>query len=202
MNKQIAKLGLFTAIILMLGLTPLGYFNLPIASITMIHIPVIIGSIIFGTKASIYLGGIFGLTSFIRCFTTPDAVAMILLGTNTGGFKLYNLFLIVAILFVPRILTGLFTNLTFKFTKGLNQTISVGISAFVGSMTNTIFFLGGLYLFAFEQAAEGFGMAGASSVTFLTFLLGIVAFNGVLEAITAVVITVAVCKVLLKILKK
>lgn len=201
MNKQIAKLGLFTAIILVFGLTPLGFIHLPMASLTTMHIPVIIGSILFTTKQSIYLGSVFGFVSLIRCFSTPDAVAMLVLGTNTGGFKLYNLFLILAILFLPRILTGLLANLSYKLTSKFNQNTALGISAFIGSIANTIFFLGGLYAFAFEATAEAFGMAGATPMAFLTMLLGILAFNGVLEAIIAVLVTVSVCKVLLKINK-
>ena len=200
MNKRIAHLALFTGIILMLGLTPLGFLTLLLVSITTVHIPVIIGSTLYGVKDSIYLGFIFGLTSFIRCFIAPDAVALIMLGTNTGGFELYNVFLIVAILFIPRILTGLFTSVSYKITNKLikNNGLAIGISAFIGSMTNTIFFLGGLYLFAFDQSSLAFGLTSASPLSFLTFLLGLIAFNGVLEAVVAVIVSVGVCKVLLK----
>lgn len=197
-TKKLTKLALFTAIIMMLGLTPLGFFHLPIASLTTVHIPVIVGGLLFSATNSIYLGAIFGLTSFIRCFTTPDATAMIMLGTNTGGFKIYNLFLIVAILFLPRILTGLFANLSNRFLSKFikKDTIVIAISSFIGSMTNTIFFLGGLYVLAFDQAAAGFGMEGATPSAFLMMLLGIVAFNGVLEATFAVIVCTPVASVL------
>jgi uncharacterized membrane protein len=70
----------------------------------------------------------------------------------------------------------------------------MGVSAFVGSMTNTVFFLGGLYIFAYEEAARGFGLVNYTPLSFIKVLLGIVAFNGVLEAITAVIICTAVGK--------
>ena len=67
----------------------------------------------------------------------------------------------------------------------------MGISAFVGTMTNTVLFLGGLYILAFEQAAEAMGVAGSA---LLATLLGIVASNGIIEAIAAVIICTAVGK--------
>lgn len=202
MNKTLTKLALFTGIIFVLAFTPLGYINLPIASLTTIHIPVIIGSILFGTRESIYLGLIFGLTSFIKCFTAPDAVALIVLGTDTG-FGLYNLLLILMIIFIPRILTGLFTNLSYKaLSKVIKKDIfSIGIASFIGSMTNTVFFLGGLYIFAFEASAAGFGIASATPGVFLMLLLGIVLFNGGLEAIVAVILSTSICKAISKAFK-
>ena len=42
-TRTIVLYGLFIAVIFLLGLTPLGYINLPIAAITTVHIPVIVG---------------------------------------------------------------------------------------------------------------------------------------------------------------
>ncbi|OQB25254.1 MAG: Pantothenic acid transporter PanT [Firmicutes bacterium ADurb.Bin182] len=194
---------LFIAIVLVLGLTPLGFINLPIASVTTVHIPVIIAAYCFGVKGGALMGFFFGLTSLIRCFTTPDAVAAIILGTNTG-FGFYNVLLIILILFMPRILTGIFPALVFKGISKFDKTKlgAMSVSAFTGSMTNTVFFLGSLYLFAYEQAAEGFGLVNYTPVSFIKVLLGIVAFNGVLEALTAVIICTAVGKAILIYLDK
>ena len=69
----------------------------------------------------------------------------------------------------------------------------MGVSAFAGSMTNTVFYLGGLDLLAFEQTANIMGVAGSA---LLKVLMGIVAFNGVLEAMAAVILCTAVGKAL------
>jgi uncharacterized membrane protein len=197
-TKNIHKMvlyALFTAIVLVLGLTPLGFVNLPIASITTVHIPVIIAAYCFGVKGGALMGFFFGLTSLIRCFTTPDAVAAIILGADTG-FGFYNVLLIVMVLFVPRVLTGVLSALSFKGISRFDKSKfgAMGVSAFVGSMTNTVFFLGGLYIFAYNEAARGFGLENYTPLSFIKVLLGIVAFNGVLEAVTAVVICTAVGK--------
>lgn len=191
--RVLTQYALFTAIIFLLGLTPLGFLYLPIAAITTVHLPVILGGFFFGVKGGAILGGMFGFVSFLRCFTTPDATAAVMLGTDTG-FGLYNLFLILMVLFLPRILTGVFSALTYKALKGRKGMAlpAMGIAAFVGSMTNTVFYLGGLYLFAFQQTANSFGMAQASPMGLLQILLGVVALNGVVEAVAAVVICMPV----------
>lgn len=202
-NRRLVQYALFIAIIFLLGLTPLGYITLPIAAITTVHIPVIIGGFLFGVKGGALLGTFFGLTSLIRCFLTPDATAAIVLGFDTG-FGVYNLLLIVMIIFVPRILTGVFSALVYKWISKVDRSRigAMGVAAFVGSMTNTVFYLGGLYLFAYEQAAAGFGLVTYTATSFLEVLLGIVALNGVVEAIAAVILGTAIGKVLLHVVNR
>lgn len=190
--KTLVLYGMFVAVVFLLGLTPLGFIYLPMASITTVHIPVIVGGYTLGKKGGAVLGFFFGLTSFIKCFTTPDAIAAIMLGTTTG-FGAYNVLLILAVIFLPRILTGFFAASVYQLIGGTGkrQAAAMGISAFVGSMTNTVFFLGGLYILAFEQTAAAMGVAGSALAA---TLMGIVAGNGIIEAIAAVVICTAVGK--------
>lgn len=190
--RTLVLYGMFIAVVFLLGLTPMGYIYLPMAAITTVHIPVIVGGYTLGKRGGAVLGFFFGLTSFIKCFTTPDAIAAVMLGTVTG-FGAYNLLLIVAVLFLPRILTGFFSAAIYELIGGTGkrQAIAMGISAFAGSMTNTVFFLGGLYVLAFEQTAAAMGVAGNA---LLAALLGIVAGNGIIEAIAAVIICTAVGK--------
>lgn len=188
--RTLAIYGLFIAVIMILGLTPLGFIYLPIASITTVHVPVIVGGYSLGKKGGALLGFFFGLTSLIRCFTTPDATSAIVLGTGTG-FGAYNLLLVLAVIFLPRILTGFFSAALYGALSKKNDMLAMGVSAFAGSMANTVFFLGGLYLLAFEKTAAAMGVAAGA---LLKTLLGIVALNGVLEAVAAVVISVAVGK--------
>lgn len=185
---------LFIAITAILGLTPLGFIPL-IVSITTTHMPVIIGSYSLGAKGGAILGGVFGLTSLIQCFRNPvDVTAQLMLGKSTGGFGLYNLFLIVAIIFLPRILCGVFSALTYKGVSKFDKSrvIAMGTAAVVGSMTNTVFYLGGLYLFAFDTMSAAYGVSTYGAL--LKIILGVVGFNGVIEAIAALIICTAVGK--------
>ena len=191
---ELALYALFIAITAILGLTPLGFIPL-IVSITTTHMPVIIGGYSLGAKGGALLGGVFGLTSLIQCFRYPvDITAQLMLGKSTGGFGFYNLFLIVAIIFLPRILCGLFSALTYKGLSKVDKSEvgAMGVAAFVGSMTNTIFYLGGLYLFAFDAMASAYGVTTYGAL--LKIILGVVAFNGLIEAVAAVIICTAVGK--------
>ena len=59
-TRTIVLYGLFIAVIFLLGLTPLGYISLPIAAITTVHIPVIVGGYVLGKKGGAVLGFFFG----------------------------------------------------------------------------------------------------------------------------------------------
>ena len=65
---RMVQLAILTAIILLMAFTPIGYLHFGIIEITLIMIPVIIGAIVLGPGAGAFLGGMFGLTSFIQCF--------------------------------------------------------------------------------------------------------------------------------------
>ncbi len=157
--------------------------------------PTIIGGYSLGVRGGAYLGFVFGLMSLSACFRTPDATAQLILGTNTG-FGIYNIFLILAIIFLPRVLCGVFSSLTYKAISkhDKSELVAMGVAAFIGSMTNTVFYLGGLYVFAFEGFSAANGMAGQTYLQVLKAVLAVVSFNGVIEAIAAVIICTIVGK--------
>ncbi|MCE5234639.1 MAG: ECF transporter S component [Clostridiaceae bacterium] len=193
--KKLTKYGMLVAFILILGLTPVGYIKLsPAASITLVHIPVIVGVYFLGLEGGVILGLFFGLTSLISCFLNPDGIAAIVLGTNTG-FGLYNIVLIVCVLFLPRVLVGVFSALTYRALSKLKRAnvLAMAAAGVVGSLTNTVFLLGALYLLAFEQTAAVFGVAGSA---LLTTFLSIISVNGLLEAAAAAIVCPAVGKAL------
>ena len=55
----------------------------------------------------------------------------------------YNLLLIIMVLFLPRVLTGLFSALVYKALpkKGNNNFLASAVAGLVGSLTNTVFVL-------------------------------------------------------------
>ena len=63
----LVQVALFAALIIIMAFTPfLGYIPLGFTRATIIHIPVIMGSILLGPRKGAILGGVFGLTSFIN----------------------------------------------------------------------------------------------------------------------------------------
>ena len=69
--QETILLCLFLAIMLVLAFTPLGMIQLPFIKATILHVPVIIGSILFGPKKGAVLGLFFGLCSFASNTFTP-----------------------------------------------------------------------------------------------------------------------------------
>lgn len=207
-NKKAVRCAICCAVILLWGLT---YGWVPgLASMTLTHIPVLICCMLFGLKESLIFGACFGLVSFIRCFMTPDVFANVVLGTAANNFGPLNVLYIVLLIFLPRILAALFAYLVYRAFAGLkNRTVATfvgsGVGAAVGSLTNTVLFLGGFYLICGQQLAAVAHEAGfiseATMNALLACLLGVAGTSGVIEAITAVVVCVLVVYPLRRILK-
>ena len=133
---QIALLG---ALIVLMALTPLGYLKIGPLSITFLTVPVVIGAILIGPAGGAVLGGIFGLTSFFQC-----------LGVDQFGVALFgiNPFYTAVVCIIPRILIGVFSGLLYKALDKTNThpAVSYALSGLLGTVTNTVFFVGGLIL--------------------------------------------------------
>ena len=105
-TKGLVQMAIFAALIVVLAFTPfIGYIPLGFTRATIIHIPVIMGSLMLGPKRGAALGGVFGLTSFINNTINPTLTSFVFtpfysLGEYSGGIGS------LIICFVPRILIG------------------------------------------------------------------------------------------------
>ena len=72
--QSLAILAMFTAVIFLLTFTPLGLIDLPVIKATVLHVPVIIGSILLGPRKGAFLGGMFGLASLMKNTWCPTGV--------------------------------------------------------------------------------------------------------------------------------
>lgn len=187
---RLARMALLVAIIILLTFTPLGYITLPFIAATTIQMPVIIGAVMMGPMAGLALGIAFGLSALCKVLMMPgaDPVATAILS--------YNFFLYAVIAIVPRGLMGWLSGLLFA---GLNKTlpnqrlVSYGITGFIGSMLNTVFYLGSLWLMASGIVAEVYSMdiSGVGAM-----VMTVAATAGIPEAIVSCVIVAAVCRAL------
>jgi len=198
-TQYMTSMALFLAIEIILVVTPLGYIPIGPLNATTMHIPVIIAGIILGKKAGGELGFVFGLTSMIKATIQPGITSFcfspfVTIGTISGNYKS------LLIAFVPRILLGYLAGLIFEIMKNKGRENSgVLAGALVGALTNTVLVLSGIYVF--------FGNAYASSLNvaysgLIGLLLGVVTTNGILEAILAAVVSLAVYKAMKPLLKK
>lgn len=192
--KYIVILGLLTAILILMAFTPLGYLRAGAIEITFNMIPVVIGAIILGPAAGAVLGGVFGITSFIQCFGMSPF----------GGLLLsINPFTTFILCMIPRILCGLCAGLIFKALYRFDKTkfVSYGVASISGALLNTLFFVGALLIFfwnneTFTNAMSDGGLPIGKGV--LTFFAAFVGVNGLIEACVTLVVGTAVSKVIPK----
>ena len=195
----LVQVSLFSAIIIILAFTPfLGYIPLGFTRATIIHIPVIIGSILLGPKKGATLGFVFGLTSLINNTMNPTVTSFAFspfysLGEINGGIG--SLFICL----VPRILVGVTPYYTYtliiKFYKNKKQRLilALGSAGLIGSLTNTLLVMNLIYLF-FKDAYASVNELATDAV--YGFILSIIGINGIPEAIVAAVIVICVGRIL------
>lgn len=186
--RDIALIGLFTAIIIIQTYTPLGYISVLAVSITLIHITVILAACLLGPRLGALVGGIWGVTSMIYAFQSAGVLNPIF----------YNPLVSV----LPRILVGLVSGLVFQAIFKRSNTATAGsIAALAGTLTNTILVLSGMYFFGRDIIAAAFNMTTQAGDPVLTFIFSLVGLNTLLELIASSIIVPALLVPLKKLTK-
>ena len=189
------QVALFAALIIILAFTPfLGYIPLGFTRATIIHIPVIIGSLMLGPKKGAFLGFVFGMTSFINNTMNPTATSFVFtpffeLGEVHGGIGS------VIICFVPRILVGVVPWYVYRGLERISgkQMLSLAAAGIAGALTNTLLVMNLIYVF-FRTAYAAANNVAEGAV--YTFILSIIGMNGVPEAVVSAVLVSIICRVL------
>jgi len=187
---RIVLLGMLAAIIIIQTSVPfLGYIPVGPLSLTIIQITVIITAIVLGPLDGAIIGGVWGLITFVRAFTSPTSVLAPILFTNP----------LISVL--PRVLIGVVAGLLFYkvMRNRMADTVAMTIAGVLGSLTNTILVLGFAYLFVRESYANAMNV---SVENLLPAILAIVGTNGVPEAILSGIITPIIAKPLLALRKR
>ncbi len=199
-TKFITLMGVLLAIEIIMAFTPLGFVPLGFTKATTIHIPVVIGAIFLGPLAGIILGGAFGILSIIINTVSPALTSFVFSPFITIGGAKGNIWSLVIAL-VPRMLIGIVAYYSYKWVSKIDKTkvIAYATAGVVGSLTNTVLVMSGIYIFFGQQ------YAAAKEVTFEALfgvIMGIIGVNGIPEAIVAAIIVALVCKVLKSVFKE
>ena len=194
-TRWMVGVALMTAIVVLLANTPLGMIQLPVIKATTVHIPVILGAILFGPLAGCILGGVFGICSLVSNTIAPTllsfAFSPFLSSTGLVG-ALSALWVAVGC----RILIGLVAGwlwIGLKLVR-LPDLPALAVVGFVGSMTNTACVMGSIYYLFAQQYAQAKQVA-LSAVYGL--VMATVTGAGVMEAVAALVLVSAIGKALL-----
>ncbi len=195
-TRWMVGVALMAAIIVVLANTPLGMIQLPVIKATTTHIPVILGAVLFGPLAGGILGGIFGL-----CSMASNTVAPTLLSFAFSPFMsttgVVGAIKAVWIAVGCRIMIGVVAGWLWIGLKKLHCSdyIALPIVGFVGSMTNTVFVMGSIYLLLAQQYAE---VKNVGLEAVFGLVMATVTGSGIMEAIAALVLVTAIGKALLR----
>ena len=172
---------LFVALVLLLGLTPIGLIPLGFINVTVLCVPVIVGTLLLGLKTGLLPGFCFGAVSALSAFGiygTPSALAGALVAASPA--------LAAVMCFLPRLMVPVAAHLVYKLvSKGEPaRKRAVPFAAVAGSLTNTILYLGLMLLF--------YVMLGINSEGVLALIGGTGLIAGTSEAVVAALIATPV----------
>lgn len=195
-TRSMAMLAMLCGILVVMGVTGIGFIPLPVIKATTMHIPVILGAILLGPSAGAALGAVFGLCSIWTNTTTPGLLAFAFSPFMTtegviGAVK--SLWIALGC----RILFGLIAGLLWKLLKKWNTKdyIALPVTAAVSTVCHTVLVMGSIYLLLAQQYANAKNV-GLSAVFGL--ILGTVTASGIPEAIAAAILVAVLGKALLK----
>ena len=186
---RIAILGILSAFIIIQTFVPfLGNIPIPPLNPTIIHITVIVAAFVLSTKDGMLVGLVWGLARMVKAYTLPASPLDLLLWTNP----------VIAV--VPRVMVGLVAGLIFHaFLKRKQEKRGMVIAAVLRSLTNTVLVLGFIALFYGNEYATALNVDPSN---LLKVLAGIVATNGIGEAVAAGLIAPFIAKALMKVRRK
>ncbi|MDR2019769.1 MAG: ECF transporter S component [Treponema sp.] len=180
--RKIAVAGVLSAVMIVLGLTGLGFILLPLGAVTILHVPVIIGAILEGPLIGLFIGFLFGVFSIIQ--------AALMAASPVDLAILHYPFIAI----VPRILIGPAAWVVYALIGGtlrvkskdpagfkppvLRESTGIIAAAVGGTLVNTVLVLSALVMFVPEVTVQ---IALAVGIT-----------NGPAEAGVAAAITLAV----------
>lgn len=194
-TRYMALLAMLCAVLLVMGMTGIGFIPLPVIKATTMHIPVILGAVLLGPKAGAIMGALFGLCSIWANTTAPGLLAFAFspfMSTEglTGVLKSLWIALGCRILF--GFLAGWFWIVFRKLLK--NDYAALPVTAAVATICHTLLVMGSIYVLLTQQYAAAKNVA-VSAVFGL--IMGTVTASGIPEAIAAAVLVTVIGKALL-----
>ncbi len=179
-TNELVLTGLFTAIIVIMAFTPLGYIPLVVINATIIHIPVILGSLFCGPKKGAFLGFVFGFTSCLKSTIAGTSLSSFVfspvLAASFAGTS--GIFKSIFIAFVPRILVGVVPYFVYIGIKKVLLSEKKNLWGTILNVVMSVFLAFGVYAFLNKMA----GSLTSAACTGIGIAVGIVVF-AVVEAV-------------------
>lgn len=199
-TRYLATLAMLCAILIVMGVSGIGFIPLPLIKATTMHIPVILGAILLGQNAGAVLGAVFGLFSIWTNTVTPSIISFAFSPfMTTDGMP--GVLKSIWIALCCRILFGYLAGWLWKLAKKIKlpNLAALPIVSTLATVSHTLLVMGSIYVLLADQYAQAKNVA-MSAVFGL--IMGTVTASGIPEAIAAAILVTALVNVLLPLTKK
>lgn len=191
-TKTLVGMAIFTAIVVVLQLIA-SFVKFGFFTPSLVLIPIVIGTAIYGIKAGAWLGFVFGVVVLIACITGADQGGYLMWGVNPA---------VTALICVGKgVACGALAGLIYQLLHHKNQILATVAAAVVCPVVNTgLFCLGAVAVFKpllLEWAAGWAAQNGMEAVSLVTYVfLGLIGINFLVELLINVVLSPVVVRIL------
>lgn len=195
-TRYMATLAMFCGVLLVMGMTGIGFIPLPVIKATTMHIPVILGAVLLGPGAGAVLGGLFGLCSMWANTTAPGLLSFAFSPfMTTEGLPgvLKSLWIALGCRILLGVIAGWLWIGLMKIVK--KDAIALPITAAVATICHTLLVMGSIYVLLAQQYAAAKNVA---ITAVFGLVMGTVTASGIPEAIVAAILVTVIGKALLK----
>lgn len=194
-TRYMVTLGMLCALLLVMGMTGIGFIPLPVIKATTMHIPVILGAILLGPTAGGVLGAVFGLCSIWVNTTTPGLLSFAFspfMSTEGLPGVLKSLWIALGCRILLGVIAGWLWRLMKKVVK--QDYIALPVTAIIATLCHTVLVMGSIYVLLAQQYAAAKNVAVTAV---FGLVMGTVTASGIPEAIAAAILVTVIGKALL-----
>lgn len=198
-TRYMATLAMLCGLLLVMGMTGIGFIPLPVIKATTMHIPVILGAVLLGPAAGGVLGAVFGLCSIWVNTTTPGLLSFAFspfMSTEGLSGVLKSLWIALGCRILLGVIAGWLWRLMKKITK--QDYIALPVTAAVATICHTLLVMGSIYVLLAQQYAQAKNVA---ITAVFGLVMGTVTASGIPEAIAAAVLVTVIGKALLNLME-
>ncbi len=199
-TRYMATLAMLCGLLLVMGMTGIGFIPLPVIKATTMHIPVILGAVLLGPAAGGVLGAVFGLCSIWVNTTTPGLLSFAFspfMSTEGLSGVLKSLWIALVCRILLGVIAGWLWRLMKKITK--QDYIALPVTAAVATICHTLLVMGSIYVLLAQQYAQAKNVA---ITAVFGLVMGTVTASGIPEAIAAAVLVTVIGKALLNLMER
>ncbi len=164
-TKNMVGVGLFTAIVVVLQFLG-GGIKFGMFAISLVLVPIVVGSAVYGWKSGTWLGFAFG--------------AAVLLSGDAAAFLVVNPLATILVVLIKGAVCGMVAGLAYHLISRFSKIIAVFAAAVLCPVTNTGIFLLGCKLF-FMETLEGWALAMGFQNAAEYMIFGLVGVNFLIE---------------------